>query len=111
MKKLRRKIAVLLLLFFSFLPIYAQETGFPNDGGTTAQNVKRQTQQPFIQFNIRRPGSNQDVAFSVQVLLLITLISLAPSLLILCTCFLRISIVLDFENGHSPCSKFLLRKY
>ena len=40
--------------------------------------------------------SSNEVAFSVQLLLLLTLLSLAPSILILTTSFLRISIVLDF---------------
>ncbi len=51
---------------------------------------------PFLDLAIRQPQSGQEVAFSVQLLLLLTLLSLAPSLLILMTSFLRISIVLDF---------------
>lgn len=96
MKNSMHKIIFFLLIFLLLLPAYSQGTGLPETRGTMQQNAERQTQQPFIQFNIRQPESNQDVAFSVQVLLLITLISLAPSILILCTCFLRISIVLDF---------------
>ena len=42
------------------------------------------------------PRTGQEVAFSVQLLLLLTVLSLAPSILILITSFLRISIVLDF---------------
>lgn len=96
MKKFSKKIVLIFLFLFVLVPIYAQESGLKNKTGTTSQNAERQTQNPFIQFNIRQPESNNDVAFSVQVLLLVTLISLAPSILILCTCFLRISIVLDF---------------
>ncbi len=51
---------------------------------------------PLVDLRVRNPQSGQEVAFSVQVLLLLTVISLAPSLLILLTSFLRISIVLDF---------------
>jgi flagellar biosynthetic protein FliP len=51
---------------------------------------------PFIDLSIRNPQSGQEVAFSLQLLLLITVLSLAPSILILMTSFLRISIVLDF---------------
>jgi flagellar biosynthetic protein FliP len=51
---------------------------------------------PFIDLSIRNPQSGQEVAFSLQLLLLITVLSLAPSILILTTSFLRISIVLDF---------------
>ncbi len=51
---------------------------------------------PFVDLTIRNPRNNQEVAFSVQLLLLLTVLSLAPSILILMTSFLRISIVLDF---------------
>ncbi|MDR1905180.1 MAG: flagellar type III secretion system pore protein FliP [Treponema sp.] len=51
---------------------------------------------PFIDLAIRNPESGREVAFSVQLLLLLTVLSLAPSIIILLTSFLRISIVLDF---------------
>jgi flagellar biosynthetic protein FliP len=51
---------------------------------------------PFIDLTIRNPQSGQEVAFSLQLLLLLTLLSLAPSIFILMTSFLRIAIVLDF---------------
>ncbi len=73
--------------------------GFPagTARGTTTMDANRQaTRVPFINFEIREPTSNQEVALSIQVLLLLTLISLAPSLMILTTSFLRLSIVLDF---------------
>ncbi len=51
---------------------------------------------PLVDLRVRNPQTGQEVAFSVQILLLLTVISLAPSLLILVTSFLRIAIVLDF---------------
>jgi len=51
---------------------------------------------PFIDLTIRDPESGQEVAFSLQLLLLLTILSLAPSILILMTSFLRVAIVLDF---------------
>ncbi|MDR2363097.1 MAG: flagellar type III secretion system pore protein FliP [Spirochaetaceae bacterium] len=51
---------------------------------------------PFIDLTVRNPESGREVAFSLQLLLLITVLSLAPSIIILTTSFLRISIVLDF---------------
>jgi flagellar biosynthetic protein FliP len=51
---------------------------------------------PLVDLRVRNPNSGQEVAFSVQLLLLLTALSLAPSILILVTSFLRISIVLDF---------------
>jgi flagellar biosynthetic protein FliP len=51
---------------------------------------------PFIDLTVRTPETGREVAFSVQLLLLLTALSLAPSIIILMTSFLRISIVLDF---------------
>jgi len=51
---------------------------------------------PLVDLKIKNPTTGKEVAFSVQLLLLLTALSLAPSVLILVTSFLRISIVLDF---------------
>jgi flagellar biosynthesis protein FliP len=51
---------------------------------------------PMVDLRVRNPTSGQEVAFSVQLLLLLTALSLAPSFLLLLTSFLRVSIVLDF---------------
>lgn len=51
---------------------------------------------PFVDLTLRSPDSNQETALSLQLLLLLTVISLAPSLVVLMTSFLRIAIVLDF---------------
>jgi flagellar biosynthesis protein FliP len=51
---------------------------------------------PFLDVSVRQPETGQDVAFSLQLLLILTVLSLAPSIIILMTSFLRISIVLDF---------------
>ena len=61
-------------------------------------NIRNSTMPniPNIDINITQPTTGNQVAFSVQLLLLLTILSLAPSLLILLTCFLRFSIVLDF---------------
>ena len=51
---------------------------------------------PMVDLRVRNPSTGKDVAFSLQILILLTVISLAPSLLVLVTSFLRVSIVLDF---------------
>ncbi len=98
-------VFVFLVVLMFALPVTAAaqqaagSQGFPQGAarGTTAPNAQRQaTRIPFIDLQIREPGSNREVAFSVQLLLLLTVLSLAPSILILTTSFLRISIVLDF---------------
>jgi flagellar biosynthesis protein FliP len=63
--------------------------------GTTALPTQVQA-VPLIDLRVRNPTTGKEVAFSVQLLILLTVLSLAPSLLILLTSFLRISIVLDF---------------
>ncbi|ADN01873.1 flagellar type III secretion system pore protein FliP [Spirochaeta thermophila] len=51
---------------------------------------------PFVDLTIREPQSDQEVALSIQLLLLLTILTLAPSILVLTTSFLRIALVLDF---------------
>ena len=51
---------------------------------------------PYIDLNIRQPQDNREVALSLQLLLLLTIITLSPTFAVLMTSFLRISIVLDF---------------
>lgn len=93
------------IVFFTFLsllcimPIASQANQFPSGStqGTTQMNGNvNPVQVPNIDINITQPQSGKEVAFSVQLLVLLTLLTLAPSLLILITCFLRFSIVLDF---------------
>ncbi len=103
---LRRKLAVpaCLFVFAFFVPhvLSAQATGQNNN----AQGAIRSTAQfsqgvtpvqiPTVDVQIRRAETGQEVSFYVQLLLLLTILTLAPSILLLTTCFLRFSIVLDF---------------
>ena len=94
MKKL---IFVLLLGLAVFSPLFAQN--FPqgsSDGTASMSGELTPVNIPMVNLEIKEPETGEEVAFSVQVLLLLTVLSLAPSLLILVTCFLRLSIVLDF---------------
>ncbi|MDR1127034.1 MAG: flagellar type III secretion system pore protein FliP, partial [Treponema sp.] len=77
----------------------AQEAGFPEVSSPATTAIPAPPQSPvipFIDLSIRNPESGREVAFSLQLLLLITVLSLAPSIIILTTSFLRVSIVLDF---------------
>ena len=90
-------ILLIMLSLSTILP--AQSSTFPagsTSGRTTMTGEVTGIDIPLIDLSIREPESNQEVAFSIQLLLLLTIISLAPSILILVTCFLRFSIVLDF---------------
>jgi flagellar biosynthesis protein FliP len=51
---------------------------------------------PLIGIDVLQPQTGNQMAFSVQVMLLLAVMSLAPSFIILMTSFLRVSIVLDF---------------
>jgi flagellar biosynthetic protein FliP len=85
-------------LFFS-APFLTAQDNFPSQSTTGTVAIPAPIQSPvipFIDFSVRNPESGQEVAFSVQLLLLLTVLSLAPSIIILMTSFLRISIVLDF---------------
>ncbi len=77
----------------------SQNRNFPQGSvqGITQMNPNvRGLNIPNVDISITQPRTGQQMAFSLQVLLLLTVLSLAPSLLILMTCFLRFSIVLDF---------------
>lgn len=61
-----------------------------------AQSVPSPSTLPNVNISLTEPKTGKEVAFSVRLLVLLTILTLAPSLLILMTCFLRFSIVLDF---------------
>ncbi len=103
---MRKSIAVALLaaLLGALLPVgaFAQAaagaagtaaTGLgPTAGGGNAASVPL----PFVDLNVRTARNNREVVLSVQLLLLLTVLAIAPSILILTTAFLRIAIVFDF---------------
>jgi flagellar biosynthetic protein FliP len=96
------KIAFMaMLVFMFFLPsrAEAQAEPFPDMAVQGTMNLPTPPPPPiipFIDLTVRNPASGQEVAFSLQLLLLLTVLSLAPSIIILMTSFLRVSIVLDF---------------
>jgi flagellar biosynthetic protein FliP len=81
------------------IPVQGQTLPFPDmatPGTMSIPTPQTPPVIPFIDLSIRNPETGQEVAFSLQILLLVTVLSLAPSIFILMTSFLRISIVLDF---------------
>ena len=76
---------VLVILLVLATPVGAQE------GGTTQGSGL-----PFIDLSVREAEDTGEVALSLQVLLFLAVLSIAPSIIILLTSFLRIAIVLDF---------------
>jgi flagellar biosynthetic protein FliP len=53
-------------------------------------------QIPFVDLQLRSPDGGAEVALSLRLLLMLAVLSLAPSMIIIMTSFLRIAIVLDF---------------
>ena len=95
----------LRLAFFSLIamlcvfPVASQASNFPDGstrGNTEMSEGMTGVDFPYVTFSASAPKNGNEVAFSVQLLVLLTLITLAPSIFILVTCFLRFSIVLDF---------------
>ena len=89
-----------VLIFLSFpVASNAQEGVFPDMSVQGTMNIPSPPPPPaipFIDLSVRNPQGGQEVAFSLQILLLLTILSLAPSIIILMTSFLRVAIVLDF---------------
>jgi flagellar biosynthesis protein FliP len=109
----KRRIIATVIAIMAAGALGAQE--FPAGPGDSAERVPVPTSRPgaglqgnaslptgalpsipFVDLRIRNPASGKETAFSIQLLLLLTVLSLAPSLIILLTGFLRISVVLDF---------------
>ena len=92
-------LASAFFLFSAFPAVAQAPPPFPSmstQGTVAIPAPQRDPVIPFIDLTVRNPESGQEVAFSLQLLLLITVLSLAPSIIILMTSFLRVSIVLDF---------------
>lgn len=100
MKNLKKVFVILILSIFSLNHIFAQNFPQGSAQGTMQMNDNVLPSQspvvPNISVEITSPQTGSEVAFSVRLLLLLTILTLAPSILILVTCFLRFSIVLDF---------------
>ncbi len=96
-KTLPKIFVVALLVAACCMPSFSQTFPQGSTGGRTDMTgTASDIDMPAISVDIRDPESGQEVAFSVQLLLMLTILTLAPSILILVTCFLRFSIVLDF---------------
>lgn len=97
--RLKKVSFVFIFLIFSLsFDLFAQQS-FPEGATQGTMQMNEDTspvQIPNVDINIREPKSGQEVAFSVRLLIILTILTIAPSLLLLITCFLRFSIVLDF---------------
>ena len=100
MIQVKRFFIVFVLFSLFFTKGFAQSFPQGSTQGTMEMgNTVRPSESPVvpnISVEITSPQTGNEVAFSVRLLLLLTILTLAPSILILITCFLRFSIVLDF---------------
>lgn len=78
MRKKKWMILLVLLLLASIVPSFATTT------------------LPTIDLNVNPTGSNQQTAGTIQIIILLTILSIAPSILIMTTCFTRFIIVFSF---------------
>ena len=90
------KIFIVALVVVACVVPASSQSSFNRNGTTEMGATVSNLSIPNLDINITQPRTGEQVAFSVQLLLLLTLLTLAPSILILTTCFLRFSIVLDF---------------
>lgn len=91
----------LIVMIFLASPFFAQSQNqnFPQGSAQGITEMGGNVTQPLIpniSVQVTEPQTGREVAFSVRLLLVLTILTLAPSILILLTCFLRFSIVLDF---------------
>lgn len=91
----------LIVMIFLASPFFAQSQNqnFPQGSAQGTTEMSGNVTQPLIpniSVQVTEPQTGREVAFSVRLLLVLTILTLAPSILILLTCFLRFSIVLDF---------------
>ena len=82
---MKSKIFLFSLLFFWLIV-----------AAVSAQDVTEALGIPFVDINVRAAEGNNEAALSIQLLLLLSVLTLAPSIIILTTSFLRIAIVFDF---------------
>lgn len=100
-KRIIRALMASLICLACVFPLSSQSNGSA-DYNRSVQGNTEMTRNitgvdfPNISFSATSPRTGNQVAFSVQLLLMLTLLTLAPSIFILMTCFLRFSIVLDF---------------
>ena len=95
---MNRKIIYRVLFVAFFLCTFALPSAVSQEGPTLAQGDTTDSGLaiPFVDLTIREPENNQEVALSIQLILLLAIIPLAPSIVLLMTSFLRIAVVFDF---------------
>lgn len=95
-------VAILGALIFAFTPpAFAAAPLPPATAGTSAGGGSSSGESEFIsiptlQIGLTPADSRQDVVITLQIVALMTVLSLAPAILLMLTCFTRVIIVLGF---------------
>lgn len=85
----------LFFLLFFCVPIFSGSSVFAQ----STLDTRRESSSlsiPFVDLTVRSPQNNDETALSIQLILLLAIITLSPSIIILMTSFLRLAIVFDF---------------
>jgi len=89
--KMRRKLGGRIVIIILMLTFSCVGVAFAQDlGGGVRMPI------PKITFDIKEAAQPRDVALSLQVLFLLTILTLAPAIIMMMTAFTRVVIVLDF---------------
>jgi flagellar biosynthetic protein FliP len=98
-------LSALLVVNLSLVPAAlaqgAAETAKPSRGASGGQTARPSTaeapvQVPKINFGVTPSNAPEDISVALQIIVLLTVLSLAPSILMMATSFTRIVIVLSF---------------
>ncbi|MFO7849209.1 MAG: flagellar type III secretion system pore protein FliP [Spirochaetia bacterium] len=92
---MKKKMLILLPAVLLFL-LLSSAVGAQERVESEVREEQNTLNVPFVDLSVREPDSNQEVALSLQLILLLGVLALSPSIIILTTSFLRIAIVFDF---------------
>jgi len=79
----KKFIVIFLLLFCFFIPFAEEQNFFPI---------------PKINFDVQATDNPEEISLGLQIMFLLTILALSPSILIMTTCFMRVAIVLSFAR-------------
>jgi len=88
----KKYLLIFFLLFLTTAQVFSQQA----PALQRQRNTGSPLTIPFVDITVRQPETNREVALSIQLLVLLSIIALSPSIILLMTSFLRISIVFDF---------------
>ncbi len=92
---MKKRLCILLPTVLLFL-LLSSAVGAQERVESEVREEQNTLNVPFVDLSVRESNSNEEVALSLQLILLLGVLALSPSIIILTTSFLRIAIVFDF---------------